>query len=577
MSVLVARPLPQRRLTGQRHALVATAHMRLMILMLLFTAAIAVILIRLAIFGLFAEASTPRLAQIGPAWARGDIVDRNGEPLARTIEAWAIGVHPGKLLGDKRELSARLAELMPTHDAGWFYQRLTMEVNFTFLEHHASPSLVEQVHALGEPALVFDKEAERLYPQTTLAAHVLGFLGQNRNDKRIIEGQGGIERAFEERLTDPVQRGTPLALSIDYRVQAAMESELGAAMTAFQARGATGVVLDVHTGEIISMVSLPVFNPNKVGAANRDSLRNNVTQSVYELGSTFKPITMAAAIESGVVTSMAKRYDATQPLHVGGFTIHDDHAQRRFLNVPETLIHSSNIVTARIADEIGKDRLAGMFAKMGFDAKPDIEILEKQKPIWPKYWARTTVMTTGYGHGIAVTPLHLANAYATLVNGGIWRPTTLIRVAPGKAPTGRRVLSEATSARMRQLLRLIVTQGTGRKGEAPGYRVGGKTGTAEVAGAGGYSKKANVSTFAAAFPMDAPRYVVVAMLDSPIGNAQSFGLTTAAFTAAPVVSKVISRTGSMLGVMPDNGRDIDVSDLMPLLWHAPGGDSGDPE
>ena len=181
-------------------------------------------------------------------------------------------------------------------------------------------------------------------------------------------------------------------------------------------------------------------------------------------------------------------------------------------------------------------------------------------------------MTTAYGHGIAVTPLHLANAYATLVNGGIYRPTTLLKVAPGHAPEGRRVLSEATSARMRQMLRLIVLEGTGKKGEAPGYRVGGKTGTAEVAGAGGYSKKTNVSTFAAAFPMDAPRYVVVAMLDSPVGNAQSFGITTAAWTAAPVVSKVIARTGAMLGVRPDLKRDVDVSDLRPLLWH--GGTSG---
>ena len=308
-----------------------------------------------------------------------------------------------------------------------------------------------------------------------------------------------------------------------------------------------------------------------------DAMRNNVTQSVYELGSTFKPITMATAIESGVVTSMSKRFDATEPLHIGGFTIHDDHAQKRFLDIPETLVHSSNIATARIADEIGKDRLAAMFTAMGFGERPSIELRERAGPIWPVYWARTTVMTAGYGHGIAVTPLHLANAYATLVNGGIWRPTTLMKIAPGAAPAGRRVLSEATSARMRQLLRLVVTQGTGRKGEAPGYRVGGKTGTAEIAGAGGYSKKSNVSTFAAAFPMDAPRYVVVAMLDAPIANAESAGQTTAAWTVAPVVSRVISRTGAMLGVLPSATRDVDVSELLPLLWHAPGEDSADPE
>ena len=575
MTALVARPQPQRRLTGQRHALVATAHVRLMMLMLLLAAGFTLVIGRIVMLGFVSE---PASAQglVSGVMQRGDILDRNGEPLARTIEAWTIGVHPGKLLGDRRELAAKLAAIVPGHDESWYYAKLTLPVNFTYLERHSSPALVNAVHALGEPGLAFAREPERLYPQTTMAAHVLGYIGPTGDDRRIM-GRAGIERAFDDQLTSPSTRGTPVSLSIDSRVQAAMESELGRAMIAFKAKSATGIVLDVHTGEVMAMVSLPVYNPNKIAGTSSDALRNNVTQSVYELGSTFKPITMATAIETGVVTSMARRFDATQPLHVGGFTIHDDHAQKRFLDIPEALIHSSNIVTARIADEIGKDRMAAMFKAMGFDTRPEIELREKQKPIWPVFWARTTVMTTAYGHGIAVTPLHLANAYATLVNGGIWRPTTLLKVAPGKAPEGRRVLSEATSARMRQLLRLVVTQGTGRKGEAPGYRVGGKTGTAEVAGAGGYSKKTNVSTFAAAFPMDAPRYVVIAMLDSPIGNAESFGLTTAAWTAAPVVSRVISRTGAMLGVTPDNRRDVDVSELLPLLWHAPGENPADAE
>jgi len=575
LTALVARPLPPRRMTGQRHALVATAHVRLMMLMLMIAAGFCLVIGRIAMLGLLVS---PASAQ-GPAFGallRGDILDRNGEPLARTIEAWTIGVHPGRLLGDRHEIAEKLAAAMPEHDAAYFYQRLTLPVNFTYLERHASPDLVNKIHAIGEPALVFAQEPERLYPQTTMAAHVLGYIGPTAKDPQIM-GRAGIEREFDQRLTDPAQRGTPIMLSIDYRVQAAMESELGRAMTSFKAKDATGIVLDVNTGEVIAMVSLPVYNPNKLAGTGVDALRNNVTQSVYELGSTFKPITMATAIDSGIVTSMSKRFDATEPLHIGGFTIHDDHPQKRFLDIPETLIHSSNIATARIADEIGKDRLAAMFTAMGFGERPSIELHERAGPIWPTYWARTTVMTTGYGHGIAVTPLHLANAYATLVNGGIWRPTTLLKVAPGKAPAGRRVLSEATSARMRQLLRLVVTQGTGRKGEAPGYRVGGKTGTAEIAGAGGYSKRANVSTFAAAFPMDAPRYVVVAMLDSPVGNAESFGQTTAAWTAAPVVSRVISRTGAMLGVVPSTTRDVDVSELLPLLWHAPGEDSADPE
>ena len=430
---------------------------------------------------------------------------------------------------------------------------------------------MNQVHALGEPGIVFAREPERLYPQSTLAAHALGYIGPTKTDRNIL-GRAGIERAFETRLTDPRLRGQPISLSIDSRVQAAMESELGRALVSFKAKDATGVVLDVHTGEVIAMVSLPVYNPNRLSGTSIDALRNNVTQSVYELGSTFKPITAAAAIESGTVTSMARRFDATVPIKMGRFTIHDDRGdeQKRWLNIPETLIYSSNIATARIAEEMGKDKLTAMFTAMGFGERPSIELRERAGPIWPKYWGDTTLMTTAYGHGIAVTPLHLANAYATLVNGGIWRPTTMLKVAPGAAPAGRRVLSESTSARMRQLLRMVVLLGTGKKGEAPGYRVGGKTGTAEVAGVGGYSKKANVSTFAAAFPMDAPRYVVVAMLNSPVGNAESFGLTTAAWTAAPVVSRVIARTGSLLGVTPDMKRDVDVSELMPLVWHGAG-------
>lgn len=575
MSTLVARPQPQRRSTDHRHAQVATAHVRLVMLLMLMAAASLLIIARLALLGLIGSSPSLRVDQAG-ARIRGDIVDRRGEPLARSIEAWAIGVHPRALLGDRHLIARQLVVAIPGHDESYYYAKLIEPVPFTYLERHAPPTVVNRTQALGEPAIVFAQEPGRLYPQSTLAAHVLGYVGPSAHDPEIM-GRAGVERAFDDRLTNPVERTTPLALSIDVRVQAAMESELGRAMLSFHAKDATGVVLDVDTGELLAMVSLPVFNPNRIAGSPSDALRNNVTQSVYELGSTFKPITMATAIETGVVTSMARRFDATEPLHVGGYTIHDDHPQRRFLNIPETLIHSSNIATARIADEIGRDRLSAMFRSLGFDTKPDIELREKQRPIWPTYWARTTVMTAGYGHGIAITPLHLANAYATLVNGGIWRPTTLLRVAPGKAPRGRRVLSAATSARMRQLLRLVVTQGTGRKGEAPGYRVGGKTGTGEIAGKGGYSHRANVSTFAAAFPMDAPRYVVLAMLDSPVANAESAGQTTAAWTAAPVVSRVISRTGAMLGVLPDSRRDVDVTELLPLLWHAPGEDSADPE
>ena len=569
MTTLVARPVMQRGRAQARHQLVATAHTRLMMLMLAFAAAVTLVVGRLAMLAVFAG-SDARAAAATLA-ARGDIVDRNGAPLARTIDAWTIAVHPRKLMGDRMELASKLAALMPDRgDQAWFYDQLSKNVSFTYLQRRASPALVEQVNALGEPAIVFARETQRLYPQSSMAAHALGFLSTDGH------GMSGMERVLDERLTGAGTGGS-VALSLDTRVQGAMESELGRAMAAYQARAASGLVLDVHTGEIVAMASFPVFNPNRVGMAGTEELRNITTQSVYELGSAFKPIAMATAIETGVVTSMSRRFDATAPLQVGRFRIKDDHAQNRWLNIPETLIHSSNVATARIAEEIGAAKLQAMYRKLGFDTKPDIELREKGRPLWPTYWARTTTMTTAYGHGIAVTPLHLANAYATLVNGGIWRPTTLLKVQPGRAPKGRRVLSETTSARMRQLLRLIVLEGTGRKAEAPGYRVGGKTGTGEVPQAGGYAKNANVSTFAAAFPMDAPRYAVLVMMDSPKRVEANQFQTTAAYTAAPVVSRVISRTGAMLGVIPDANRDIDESDLMPLLWRAPGEDGSQGE
>jgi cell division protein FtsI (penicillin-binding protein 3) len=563
VTTLIARPHRVRD-TGTRHQWLATAHLRLMMLLLMFLGIGLLIAFRLLWLGAFGD--PPRRAYVGSTFvpARGDIVDRNGVPLARTIDAWSIGVHPDRLLGDPEDLAPQLARLMPERSEADYLAILRSGKSFTYLRRRALPELVSAINALGEPAMAFAREPERLYPQTTLAAHVLGYTD--------FDGRGviGMEKVLDKTLTDPATRGAPAMLSIDSRVQAAMESELYAAMTKHQAMGATGLVLDVDTGEVIALASLPVFNPNKFGASPDEARRNNVTQSVYELGSTFKPLTIAQAIDSGVVTSMAKRYDATAPVAIGRFRIKDDHPSGRWLNVPETLIHSSNIVTARIADEMGQARMEDLFIKLGFKAPPAIDLREKGAPLYPRNWGRATTLTTAYGHGIAVTPLHLASAYAALVNGGILRPATVMKLAPGKVPAGKRVFTASTSARMRQLLRLVVLDGTGKKGEAVGFRVGGKTGTAEKPGVGGYSKRVNVSTFAAAFPMDRPRYVVIAMLDAPKGTAETFGLTTAAWTAAPVVSKVIARTGPMLGVIPNEKTDVELGDLTPLIWKAKG-------
>ena len=551
----------QRSATGgeDQHALELTYH-RLMLVLLLFAGITGLIVLRLAWLQVFTDRSGAG-AIVNPLIPpRADIVDRNGIPLARTIDAWSIGVHPRRIIGDRRQLAVKLHELMPERSVAQYRTMLSADSNYLYLARRALPEMVAAVNALGEPGIVFNREPERLYPQTAMAGHILGWTDFDGH------GVAGMERILEARLTDPALRGQPVALSIDSRVQAAMEAELGSAVTALSAEGGTGIVLDVHTGELVAMASAPNFNPNAAGRSDPSALYNRATMGVYELGSTFKPITVAAAMEAGVVTSLAQRWDASSPVPIGRFRISDDHPQGRPLTAPEILVHSSNIATARIADAMGAQRMQAAFRALGFDEAAHIELRERARPLFPAEWSRATVLTSGFGHGLAVTPLHLASAYAALVNGGVWRPATLMRVAPGQAPQGRQVYSEQTSYRMRQMLRMIVLYGTGRRGEAPGFRVGGKTGTAEkVATGGGYSRRVNVSTFAAAFPMDEPRYVVLVMMDAPRGNEETHFLTTAAWTAAPVVSRVISRAGPLLGIIPDQTRDIDTSELVPLV------------
>jgi cell division protein FtsI (penicillin-binding protein 3) len=557
MATLATDLLRQRGAPAAGRTGLSTTYQRLMLMMLVFAGVTFMIVARLLFLQVFTDRSDASALANPLLPPRADILDRNGLPLARTIDAWSIAVHPDKLLGDPKDVAQKLAALMPEHSAAEYEAILRSGRTFQYLSRRAVPELVAAVNALGEPAIVFDREPERLYPQTSLAGHILGWTD--------FDGRGvsGMEKVLEGRLTDPALRGTPVELSIDSRVQAAMESELGAAVTKFSAEGATGIVLDIQTGELIAMASAPNFNPNAAGKSDANALFNRATLGVYELGSTFKPLTVAAAIDAGVIKSVAQRYPSGAPIAIGRFRIKDDHPIAGSANIVETLVHSSNIVTAQIADQMGEARMQATFKALGFNEPAHVE-LEKGRPLYPREWSRATVLTSGFGHGIAVSPLHLASAYAALVNGGIWRPATLMKVK--NAPAGRRVYSEQTSMTMRKLLRMIVLEGTGRKGEAPGFRVGGKTGTAEkVSSSGGYSKKVNVSTFAAAFPMDNPRYVVIAMLDAPHATADTFGFTTAAWNAAPVVSRVISRTGPLLGVLPDDHRDIDVSAMMALV------------
>ncbi|MXO66462.1 peptidoglycan D,D-transpeptidase FtsI family protein [Altericroceibacterium endophyticum] len=554
------------RLVNIRERLLLTARLRVLLIIVCFLALALAALLRIAWIGLVQPTPSEQSMAEALLPSRGEITDRNGVPLARAFPAYALWYNP-KALGDggsplvksPRVVAQQLAAIFPGMDVDDIAERLEAG-KAGYLRRRVLPEEANRVHDIGELALELPRESDRHYPQGSMAAHVLGYVAADGH------GRVGMESVLDDQLLDPATRGTPTPLSIDMRVQGALEDELRRGMLAVDALGAAGIVLDVDTGEVLALASLPEFDPNKIDEQGEKLMFNRVTNQVYELGSTFKPLTVAAAIDAGVVTDLSRRYQANRPLKVGGFQIRDSHTIGASLNVPETLIHSSNIVTAQIADELGAKRLKRTMADLGMNERPYIELPARGFPIWPKgEWRRLRAMTVSYGHGIAVTPLHLASAYATMVNGGIWRPATLRKVAPGAAPRGRRVFKASTSARMNQLLRMIAVYGTGRNADAPGFRVGGKTGSAEKPGANGYRHHTLVSTFAAAFPMDKPRYVIIAMLDEPKGTAASSYQRTAAWNAAPIVGKLVPRIGPLLGVTPDSTHDIDLTDLKPLV------------
>lgn len=578
-SLAAARPTgagPVRQVDNRRKSLL-TARFRVLMIaagfLLIATSAMA----RITWLGVIQPAPTQTSMADALLPPRGELTDRNGVPLARAFPAYALWFNPGAmddggspLVKSPEAVAQDLVAIFPDLDPVDLTAKLRAGRG-TYLRRRVLPEDANKVMLIGELALELPRENDRFYPQGSLAAHVLGFVQDG-------EGQVGMEAVLDDRLLDPVHRGEPLPLSIDVRVQGALEDELRRGMLAVNAIGAAGIVLDVDSGEVMAMASLPDFDPNKVlpgdlaqsaEQAARNEMPaafNRVTNQVYELGSTFKPLTVAAAIDAGSITNLGRPYQASEPVRIGGHQIRDSHVIGPWLNAPQSLIHSSNIVTAQIADEMGPDVLRRYMVDLGMNERPYIELPGRGFPIWQSGdWPRITGMTVGFGHGIAVTPLHLASAYAAMVNGGVWRPATLQRVEPGMASRGRRVFKSSTSARMNQLMRMITVYGTGRNADAPGFRVGGKTGSAEKPGVGGYRRTSLVATFAAAFPMDRPRYVVLIMLDEPQGTAASSFRRTAAWNAAPIVARLVPRIGPQLGVLPDESRDIDLTDLQPLV------------
>nr|WP_260927987.1 penicillin-binding protein 2 [Novosphingobium sp. 9] len=566
----------RHRLASVRQKALLTAKWRTLWVLVGFTLISIVALIRLCILGITGASSGSDDLAEALLPARGEIVDRNGVPLAEDFRTYSLWFNPKAmtdgppLIHTPMQVALGLQKIFPDLDVNKVAAELASGKP-GYLRRSILPEDANKVHALGEPSLEFPLEESRYYPQGSMAAHVLGYVDS------YGKGKVGMEEAFDKQLTSIDGREHPSVLSIDYRVQGALEDELARGMADSHAKGAAGVVLDVDTGEVMALASLPSFDPNHVlpgdmmiskeQAEEGDTPHgfNRVTNQVYELGSCFKPFNVAAAIDAGTVTNLARLYPS-KPFPMGGFMIKDAHKMPPMMNVPEMLMHSSNVVSAEVADELGGERLKATMEKLGMNARPPIELPARGFPIWPSgKWSRVRTMTVSYGHGIAVTPLHLAMGYAALVNGGIWRPATLRKLSPDEVPAGRRVFKASTSAKIRQMLRLIVAFGTGRSANAEGFRVGGKTGSAEKPGVHGYRHHSLISTFAAAFPMDKPRYVVIAMLDEPQGTEMTSFQRTAAWNAAPVVGRVIPRIGPLLGVMPDDTRDIDISDLRPLI------------
>lgn len=547
------------RLPGHRQMALGQARQRLAIGILLFVAFTLLLGLRLVELALFDGAPRRARPVVASPEIRADILDRNGVTLASSFEAYALAARPRDIVGDREALVAALVRILPERGEEAIRAAIYHDGKFRYVTRRILPEQAEAIRRLGEPGLTLEREAERLYPHVGLAAHLVGYTGIDGR------GEGGIERAFEERLTDPAQRDMPLVLAMDVRVQQALESELEAQMLAQKAAGAAGVVMDVATGEVLAMASLPAFNANRPGGlTGMPSHMNRATLGVYELGSTFKAFTIAMALDTGVVTDLSERFPTT-PIAVGRHRISDSHPKGYPLSVPEVLIYSSNVGTARMAERMGRARQEEFLRKLGMMGRSPGELKEAGRALTPpaNNWGLSSVMTVGFGHGIAVTPLHLANAYATLVNGGIHREATFLKVPKGVERPGTRVFSQESSKLVNGMLRLAVLDGTGRQADADGYRVGGKTGTAEkVLETGrGYDRRRNITTFAGAFPMDAPRFVVITMVDDP-----SAGLRSAGAVAAPVFKNVVNRVAPVLGVAPDTtgGSEPDISALAGL-------------
>ncbi|NMM44526.1 penicillin-binding protein 2 [Rhodospirillaceae bacterium KN72] len=480
---------------------------------------------------------------------RATITDRNGVIVATSLTTTSLAARPDRML-DPVDAARKLAQVFPELDPAELTAKLTSGSPFVYIHRKVTPKMEQAVMELGIPGLEFERDETRVYPHGPLMAHVLGFTD--------VDGRGlaGIEQGMES-----VLKGSddPLRLSIDVRFQHAAHQELKKAIDTYSAIGGAALVTDVRTGEILAMVSMPDFDPNHPADSPAVNRFNRATFGTYELGSTFKIFNTAMALDSGV-TTLADGYDASEPIRISRFTINDYHAKNRFLTVPEIFIYSSNIGSAKMALDVGPPAQKAFMERLGMLQPIALEIPETGRPQYPDVWAPIYTMTISYGHGLSVTPLHLAEGVGAMLNGGMLMPATLL--ARDNVPTGRRVVSEQVSYDMRRLMRLNAVYGSGKAAQVNGLMVGGKTGTAEKPGGSkGYNRRSLISSFVAAFPMTDPRYVVYVVLDEPQGTKETYGYATGGWVAAPAAGAIVERIAGIAGIAP-------IEENAPEIQHA---------
>lgn len=527
---------------------------RVLIAMACFTAIYGTIGARLVYFGM-QDGALEQLHAVAETAARPDIVDRNGDMLATDIKTASLYAEPRKIV-DADEALELLSSVLPDLDQEATYRKLKSGLGFVWLKRQLTPKHQSQIMALGLPGIGFRTEKRRFYPGGPNAAHIVGLVDTDN------KGTAGMERWVDQNgLSDLREAGlaiekdlAPVTLSIDSRVQHVMHDELTQAMSRYRAIGAGAVVLNIHTGEVVAMASLPDYDPNNpFNALEKDRL-NRMSAGVYEMGSTFKAFTTAMALDSGKV-NLNSKFDARRPIQIARFTINDFHGKKRILSVPEVFIYSSNIGSAKEADVVGVEGHRAFLHRMGLLSKMETELPEVATPTEPKEWKKLNSITISFGHGASTTPLQTAVAAAALMNGGhLIEPTFLPRSREEADRVAVRVVKPETSDMMRYLFRLNVEKGSGKRAEVPGFIVGGKTGTAEKVVGGRYSTDRRFNAFLGAFPMTKPEYIVLVVLDEPKAEAGGGG-TTAGSNAAPTVSAIIRRSAVFLGVKPDFGPD----------------------